>query len=120
MPELEPSAGTIHYEDSGGRGPVLVLTHGLLMDASIWDPVLAELNGDWRVVRPVLPLGARAPRWSGSSASCCCRAGRSTTSHPGCRGASQALPAGCRAAFASPSRSSASAVSASCPRTSAG
>jgi pimeloyl-ACP methyl ester carboxylesterase len=58
MPEVDLSAGTIHYEDSGGGGPVLVLTHGLLMDASMWDPVLAELRGDWRIVRPVLPLGA--------------------------------------------------------------
>lgn len=58
MPELALSAGTIHYEDSGGEGQVLVLSHGLLMDASMWDPVLAELRGDYRVVRPVLPLGA--------------------------------------------------------------
>src|SRR5450631_2844815 len=58
MPDIELSAGTIHYEDSGGDGPVLVLSHGLLMDASMWDPVLGELDGDYRVVRPVLPLGA--------------------------------------------------------------
>ena len=58
MPEVQLSAGTIHYEDNGGDGPVLVLTHGLLMDASMWDPVLAELEGDFRIVRPVLPLGA--------------------------------------------------------------
>ncbi len=58
MPEIELSAGTIHYEDSGGEGPVLVLIHGLLMDASMWDPVLAELGRGYRVVRPVLPLGS--------------------------------------------------------------
>ena len=58
MPEVKLSAGTIHYEDTGDEGPVLVLTHGLLMDASMWDPVLAELGGGYRVVRPVLPLGA--------------------------------------------------------------
>jgi len=58
MPELQLSAGTIHYEDSGGEGQVLVLSHGLLMDESMWDPVLAALRGDYRVVRPVLPLGS--------------------------------------------------------------
>ncbi len=58
MPEIDLSAGTVHYEDSGGDGPVLVLCHGLLMDATLWDPVLAALGSDYRVVRPVLPLGA--------------------------------------------------------------
>jgi pimeloyl-ACP methyl ester carboxylesterase len=58
MPEVQLSAGTIHYEDNSGEGQVLVLIHGLLMDASVWDPVLAELGEDYRVVRPVLPLGA--------------------------------------------------------------
>ena len=32
MQELQLSAGTLEYEDSGGDGPVLVLTHGLVMD----------------------------------------------------------------------------------------
>jgi pimeloyl-ACP methyl ester carboxylesterase len=58
VPEVQLSAGRIHYEDSHGVGPALVLAHGLLMDASMWDPVLAELGGGYRVVRPVLPLGA--------------------------------------------------------------
>ncbi len=29
MPELELSAGTIDYEDTGGSGPVIVFVHGL-------------------------------------------------------------------------------------------
>ena len=58
MPDVQLSTGTIHSEDSGGQGPVLVLAHGLLMDGSMWDPVLAELGGGYRIVRPVLPLGA--------------------------------------------------------------
>jgi pimeloyl-ACP methyl ester carboxylesterase len=58
VPELELSAGTIHYEDSGGVGPVLVLMHGLLMDATLWDPVLEELGDGHRILRPVLPFGA--------------------------------------------------------------
>jgi pimeloyl-ACP methyl ester carboxylesterase len=58
MPQVQLSGGTIHYEDSGGDGPVLLLTHGLLMDETMWDPVLAELSDGYRIVRPVLPLGA--------------------------------------------------------------
>ena len=33
MKEIELSAGTIEYQDTGGDGPVLVLLHGLMMDA---------------------------------------------------------------------------------------
>ena len=61
MREIELSAGTIEYADTGGDGPVLVLLHGLMMDASLWDGVIA-----WPVRRPPLlrgtdacPLGAR-------------------------------------------------------------
>jgi hypothetical protein len=28
MPEVELSAGTIEYEDTGGDGPALILLHG--------------------------------------------------------------------------------------------
>jgi pimeloyl-ACP methyl ester carboxylesterase len=58
MNEIELSAGTIRYEDSGGDGPVLVLLHGLLMDSSLWDGPVAELSADHRCVVPTLPLGA--------------------------------------------------------------
>ncbi|HEU5421391.1 MAG TPA: alpha/beta hydrolase [Streptosporangiaceae bacterium] len=57
MPEIELSAGTIEYRDSG-TGPVLVLLHGLLMDASLWDTAVDELSADHRCVVPTLPLGA--------------------------------------------------------------
>jgi pimeloyl-ACP methyl ester carboxylesterase len=56
--EIELSAGTIEYQDSGGDGPVLVLLHGLMMDASLWDGVITELSRDHRCVAPTLPLGA--------------------------------------------------------------
>jgi pimeloyl-ACP methyl ester carboxylesterase len=52
------SAGTIEYVDSGGNGPVVVLLHGLLMDASLWDEVIPGLSADNRCVAPTLPLGA--------------------------------------------------------------
>jgi pimeloyl-ACP methyl ester carboxylesterase len=57
VPEIELSAGTIEYSDSGA-GPVLVLLHGLLMDASLWDDAVSELAADYRCVVPTLPLGA--------------------------------------------------------------
>jgi pimeloyl-ACP methyl ester carboxylesterase len=58
MAELELTAGTIEYEDSGGEGPVLVLLGGLVMDGSVWDPLVEDLRGDHRCVVPTLPLGA--------------------------------------------------------------
>ena len=58
MTEVELSAGSILYEDTGGEGPVVVLCHGLLMTASLWDAVVAELGPGFRCVRPTLPLGA--------------------------------------------------------------
>ncbi|KJE21645.1 putative hydrolase or acyltransferase of alpha/beta superfamily [Frankia torreyi] len=60
MAEIELSTGTIDYEDTGGPGPVLVLLHGLLMDASLWTGPVAELAADHRCVVPTLPLGAHS------------------------------------------------------------
>ncbi|TDW17915.1 alpha/beta fold hydrolase [Kribbella kalugense] len=58
MNEIELSAGTLQYVDSGTDGPVVVLLHGLLMDASLWDDVIADLSTDHRCIAPTLPLGA--------------------------------------------------------------
>jgi pimeloyl-ACP methyl ester carboxylesterase len=58
MQQVRLSAGTVEYQDSGGAGRAVVLCHGLLMDGSVWDPVMPHLEGDLRVVRPVLPIGA--------------------------------------------------------------
>jgi pimeloyl-ACP methyl ester carboxylesterase len=58
MSEVELSAGTIEYEDSGGGGPVLVFLHGVAMDGSVWAPVVADLRRDHRCIVPTLPLGA--------------------------------------------------------------
>ncbi len=44
MKEIRLSAGTIEYRDTGGDGPVLVLLHGLMMDATLWDDVIAGLS----------------------------------------------------------------------------
>jgi pimeloyl-ACP methyl ester carboxylesterase len=58
MSEIELAAGTIGYEDTGGDGPTVVLLHGFLMDASLWDATIAELSVDHRCVAPTLPMGA--------------------------------------------------------------
>lgn len=58
MPEVELSAGTVEYEDTGGGGPVLVMVHGLAMDGRQWRKVVAALEGEYRCVLPVLPFGA--------------------------------------------------------------
>ncbi|MFE7155857.1 alpha/beta fold hydrolase [Streptomyces sp. NPDC057636] len=64
MREIELTAGTVEYEDTGGHadagssGPTAVFLHGLMMDASLWDGPIAELSGEHRCVAPTLPLGA--------------------------------------------------------------
>jgi pimeloyl-ACP methyl ester carboxylesterase len=58
MPEVELTAGTIDYQDTGGDGPVLVLLGGVSMDGSVWEPMVADLQRDHRCVVPTLPLGA--------------------------------------------------------------
>lgn len=55
---VELGVGTIEYIDTGGDGPVLVFLHGLLMDASLWDVLIADLAPRYRCVAPTLPLGA--------------------------------------------------------------
>ena len=67
MPEVELPAGTIHYEDTGGDGPVVVLLHGLIMDHTLWRDVVPELRDEYRCVLPTLPLGAhRTPMKPGA------------------------------------------------------
>ncbi len=57
MPEIELSHGTIHYRDVGS-GPVIVLVHGVLVNATVWDPLLAQLSSGARCIAPDLPLGS--------------------------------------------------------------
>jgi pimeloyl-ACP methyl ester carboxylesterase len=63
--EIDLSAGTIDYLDTGGDGPTVVLLHGLLMDSSLWDGPIAELSTDHRCIAPTLPLGAHRHPMSG-------------------------------------------------------
>ena len=52
------SAGTIEYEDTGGDGPAIVMLHGLMMDASLWQAPIADLSVGYRCIAPTLPMGA--------------------------------------------------------------
>ena len=56
MTELELSAGTIEYRDTGGEGRVLVLLHGVLMDSGQWREVLPHLTPEYRCI-------CRPSRW---------------------------------------------------------
>ncbi|MEU5182319.1 alpha/beta hydrolase [Streptomyces longwoodensis] len=58
MERIELTAGPVEYEDTGGDGPVLALLHGMMMDATLWDAVVADLAADHRCLVPTLPLGA--------------------------------------------------------------
>src|SRR5437763_9041930 len=58
--EIELSAGTIRYFDTGGDGPVLLFVHGLLATPALWTPVVERLSGEARCIVPELPLGAHA------------------------------------------------------------
>jgi len=50
MPFVERDGVKIYYEDSGGDGEVLFLTHGFGSGADMWDPQL-ELNSKFRLIR---------------------------------------------------------------------
>ena len=58
MAEVELSAGTLEYGDSGGEGPVLVMLPGLAMDGRLWQGVVDELGPGFRCLTPTLPFGA--------------------------------------------------------------
>jgi pimeloyl-ACP methyl ester carboxylesterase len=50
IPFVDIRGQRIHYEDTGGTGPVLAFSHGLLMDASMWDAQVEELGGSYRCI----------------------------------------------------------------------
>jgi pimeloyl-ACP methyl ester carboxylesterase len=57
LSRIELSAGEIEYRDTGGDGPLLVLLHGVLMDAGQWRDVVPHLDSEYRCILPTLPLG---------------------------------------------------------------
>jgi pimeloyl-ACP methyl ester carboxylesterase len=59
MPHAELPHGTLRYQESGTGAPV-VLLHGYLMGAGLWDPVARLLDGEFRCLIPELPFGAHS------------------------------------------------------------
>jgi pimeloyl-ACP methyl ester carboxylesterase len=57
MKEIELTAGTVRYRDSGD-GPPIVFVHGLLVDGTLWRKVVPALEGRFRCIVPDLPLGS--------------------------------------------------------------
>jgi pimeloyl-ACP methyl ester carboxylesterase len=57
MPEIDLEHGTIRYRDEGS-GPTLVFVHGVLVDGSLWTPVVERLAGRARCIVPDWPLGS--------------------------------------------------------------
>ena len=64
MPFASIHGQEIHFEDSGGAGAPLVLGHGFLMDQSMFDPQVAALAPEFRVIRWDA-RGFGATRWDG-------------------------------------------------------
>jgi len=44
------NGATLAYDDTGGDGPVVVLSHGFLMDRTMFDDQVAVLRGTFRVI----------------------------------------------------------------------
>ena len=57
IPRIDLSAGPTDYQDTGGDGPVLVLSHGVPMNHMQWRKVVPLLTS-YRCILPTLPLGA--------------------------------------------------------------
>jgi pimeloyl-ACP methyl ester carboxylesterase len=50
MPFAEINAQRIRFEDSGGDGPPVVLSHGFLMDREMFAPQVKALAGEFRLI----------------------------------------------------------------------
>jgi len=50
MPFAEVNAQRIRFDDSGGDGPVVVLSHGFLMDREMFAPQVDALASEFRVI----------------------------------------------------------------------
>jgi hypothetical protein len=49
MPTAAVNGIQVNYADSGGEGPAAVLSHGLLLDQSMFDAQVAALAPEYRV-----------------------------------------------------------------------
>lgn len=50
MPFAHVNGQKLYYEDTGGDGPVIIFSHGLLMDGSMFAPQVEALRGSWRCI----------------------------------------------------------------------
>ena len=50
MPSAPVNGISIAYSDSGGDGPAIVFSHGYLMDSAMFDPQVAALAPEYRVI----------------------------------------------------------------------
>ncbi|MFD3925673.1 alpha/beta fold hydrolase [Streptomyces sp. NPDC058614] len=50
IPYADVNGARLYFEDSGGEGPVVVFSHGNLMDCDMWAHQIQALAGDFRVV----------------------------------------------------------------------
>jgi pimeloyl-ACP methyl ester carboxylesterase len=55
--QIELSRGGVQYRDLGSGSPI-VLVHGLLVNGSVWDRLVALLSRGARCIVPELPLGS--------------------------------------------------------------
>ena len=49
MPIIDVRGGQLHYVDEG-KGPTLILLHGMGAEAALWSDVIAELGGRFRTI----------------------------------------------------------------------
>jgi 3-oxoadipate enol-lactonase len=50
MPHIDVNGTRIHYTDTGGSGPVIVFSHGLLFDTRMFDAQIAALKDKYRCI----------------------------------------------------------------------
>ena len=55
LPMMTLNGASVDYEDTGGAGKLLLLLHTLLADRTVYDRVIPELAGEWRVISPNFP-----------------------------------------------------------------
>jgi pimeloyl-ACP methyl ester carboxylesterase len=59
LAEVQLSAGTIRYEDTGS-GPTLLFVHGVFVNSKLWSNVIPLLSDRYRCIAPDWPLGAHS------------------------------------------------------------
>src|SRR5882757_11137393 len=50
MPYANVNGQRLYYEDTGGAGPVIIFSHGLLLDGTMFAPQVAALGNKYRCI----------------------------------------------------------------------